>query len=91
MTSLVLESLHLLADRVSPSNILPMMACCGLSPFLLGSEDEEGELPCKRPKTETKQDYEEWKKQILEKAAKLQETKSTGSVGPPSNVTAACS
>ncbi|XP_074957607.1 origin recognition complex subunit 6 isoform X1 [Phalacrocorax aristotelis] len=56
-----------------------------------GSEDEEGELPCKRPKTETKQDYEEWKKQILEKAAKSQETKSTDSVGPPSNVTAACS
>ncbi|NXX83849.1 ORC6 protein, partial [Urocolius indicus] len=38
-----------------------------------GSEDDE-ETPCKRPKTETKQDYEEWKKKILENAAKAQET-----------------
>ncbi|NWW94786.1 ORC6 protein, partial [Rhynochetos jubatus] len=36
------------------------------------AEDEE-EMPCKRPKTETKQDYEEWKKKILENAAKAQE------------------
>ncbi|NXD76052.1 ORC6 protein, partial [Halcyon senegalensis] len=35
------------------------------------SEDEE-EMPCKRPKTEIKQDYEEWKKKILENAAKTQ-------------------
>ncbi|XP_075289657.1 origin recognition complex subunit 6 isoform X2 [Opisthocomus hoazin] len=34
-----------------------------------GSEDDE-EMPCKRTKTETKQDYEEWKKKILENAAK---------------------
>ncbi|NWS52076.1 ORC6 protein, partial [Chunga burmeisteri] len=70
-------------------NILPMMACHGLSPSLIGSEDEE-EMPCKRPKTETKQDYEEWKKKILENAAKAQETsRSTVSVASPSNVTAA--
>ncbi|NXX50329.1 ORC6 protein, partial [Tricholaema leucomelas] len=37
------------------------------------SEDDE-ETPCKRPKTETKQDYEEWKKKILENAVKAQET-----------------
>ncbi|NXI94234.1 ORC6 protein, partial [Psophia crepitans] len=37
------------------------------------SEDDE-EMPCKRAKTETKQDYEEWKKMILENAAKAQET-----------------
>ncbi|NWI91420.1 ORC6 protein, partial [Pitta sordida] len=40
-----------------------------------GSEDEE-EVPHKRPKTETNQDYEEWKKKILENAAKAQEAKS---------------
>ncbi|NXH20805.1 ORC6 protein, partial [Bucco capensis] len=39
----------------------------------VGSEDEE-EMPCKRLKTETKQDYEEWKKKILENAAKAQKT-----------------
>ncbi|XP_076205345.1 origin recognition complex subunit 6 isoform X2 [Aptenodytes patagonicus] len=56
-----------------------------------GSEDDE-EMPCKRTKTETKQDYEEWKKKILENAAKAQETsRSTVSVMPPSNITAACS
>ncbi|NWS73673.1 ORC6 protein, partial [Crotophaga sulcirostris] len=38
-----------------------------------GSEDEE-EVLCKRPKTETSQDYEEWKKKILENAAKAQAT-----------------
>ncbi|NXN65483.1 ORC6 protein, partial [Himantopus himantopus] len=38
-----------------------------------GSEDDE-ETPRKRPKSETKQDYEEWKKKILENAAKAQET-----------------
>ncbi|XP_029882787.1 origin recognition complex subunit 6 isoform X2 [Aquila chrysaetos chrysaetos] len=38
-----------------------------------GSEDDK-EMPCKRPKTETKQDYEEWKKKILENAVKAQET-----------------
>ncbi|KAM6354122.1 origin recognition complex subunit 6 isoform 3-T3 [Alca torda] len=38
-----------------------------------GSEDDE-DMPCKRPKTEMKQDYEEWKKKILENAAKAQET-----------------
>ncbi|KFQ27817.1 Origin recognition complex subunit 6, partial [Merops nubicus] len=55
------------------------------------SEDEE-EMPCKRPKTETKQDYEEWKKKILENAAKAQETsRSSVSVVPPSNITSACS
>ncbi|XP_064527268.1 origin recognition complex subunit 6 isoform X2 [Pseudopipra pipra] len=55
-----------------------------------GSEDDE-EKPHKRPKTETKQDYEEWKKKILENAAKARETNSTASVMPPSNATAACS
>ncbi|KAJ7402388.1 Origin recognition complex subunit 6 [Pitangus sulphuratus] len=55
-----------------------------------GSEDDE-EMPHKRPKTETKQDYEEWKKKILENAAKAQETNSAASVMPPSNATAACS
>ncbi|KAM6057609.1 origin recognition complex subunit 6 isoform 1-T1 [Chlamydotis macqueenii] len=55
-----------------------------------GSEDDE-EMPCKRSKTETKQDYEEWKKKILENAAKAQETsRSTVSVVPPSNITAPC-
>ncbi|XP_055674445.1 origin recognition complex subunit 6 isoform X2 [Falco peregrinus] len=39
------------------------------------SEDDE-EMPCKRLKTETKEDYEEWKKKILENAAKAQETSS---------------
>ncbi|NXO61240.1 ORC6 protein, partial [Phainopepla nitens] len=38
-----------------------------------GSEEDE-EMPCKRPKTETSQDYEEWKKKILENAAKARET-----------------
>ncbi|KAM9374201.1 origin recognition complex subunit 6 [Phaethornis superciliosus] len=38
-----------------------------------GPEDDE-EMPCKRPKTETEQDYEEWKKKILENAAKAQQT-----------------
>ncbi|XP_010182599.1 PREDICTED: origin recognition complex subunit 6, partial [Mesitornis unicolor] len=37
------------------------------------AEDDE-EVPSKRAKAETKQDYEEWKKKILEKAAKAQET-----------------
>ncbi|NWH24452.1 ORC6 protein, partial [Grus americana] len=70
-------------------NVLPMIACDGVSPSLIGSEDDE-EMPCKRPKTETKQDYEEWKKKILENAAKAQETsRSTVSVVPPSNTTAA--
>ncbi|XP_009892398.1 PREDICTED: origin recognition complex subunit 6 [Charadrius vociferus] len=56
-----------------------------------GSEDDE-EMPRKRPKTETKQDYEEWKKKILENAAKAQETsRGPVSVVPPSNTTAACS
>ncbi|KAK2545535.1 origin recognition complex subunit 6 isoform X1 [Columba livia] len=55
-----------------------------------GSEDKE-EIPCKWPKTETEQDYEEWKKKILEKATKAQETsRGTGSVVPPSNPSAAC-
>ncbi|NWH81328.1 ORC6 protein, partial [Piaya cayana] len=52
------------------------------------SEDEE-EAPCKRPKTETEQDYEEWKKKILENAAKAQATsKSSVAIVPPSNATA---
>ncbi|XP_051485471.1 origin recognition complex subunit 6 isoform X1 [Apus apus] len=55
------------------------------------SEDDDEETPRKRPKTETKQDYEEWKKKILENAAKAQQTSSSVSVVPPSNVTAACS
>ncbi|XP_009871854.1 PREDICTED: origin recognition complex subunit 6, partial [Apaloderma vittatum] len=56
-----------------------------------GSEDDE-EMPCKRPKTETKQDYEEWKKKILENAAKAQETsRSAVTVVPPSSITAASS
>ncbi|XP_030811762.1 origin recognition complex subunit 6 [Camarhynchus parvulus] len=55
-----------------------------------GSEEDE-ELPSKQPKTETNQDYEEWKKKILENAAKAQETRSCDSVMPPSNGTAACS
>ncbi|XP_030898299.2 origin recognition complex subunit 6 [Melopsittacus undulatus] len=38
-----------------------------------GSEDDK-EMPCKRQKTEKKQDYEEWKKKILENAAKAQQT-----------------
>ncbi|NXU58005.1 ORC6 protein, partial [Turnix velox] len=38
-----------------------------------GSEDDE-ETPCKQPKSETEQDYEEWKKKILEIATKAQET-----------------
>lgn len=75
-----------------------LTACCpqqhaahgGLSCFLTGSEEDE-ELPCKQPKTESNQDYEEWKKKILENAAKAQETRSSDSVMPPSNVTAACS
>ncbi|NXG25848.1 ORC6 protein, partial [Grallaria varia] len=40
-----------------------------------GSEDNE-EMPCKRPKTETNQDYEEWKKKILENAARAQQKSS---------------
>ncbi|NXT25289.1 ORC6 protein, partial [Syrrhaptes paradoxus] len=36
-----------------------------------GSDDDE--MPSKRPKTETNEDYEEWKKKILENAAKAQE------------------
>ncbi|NXG80087.1 ORC6 protein, partial [Baryphthengus martii] len=56
-----------------------------------GSEDEE-EMPRKRPKTEIKQDYEEWKKKILENATKAQETsRSSVSLVPSSNTTAACS
>ncbi|NXP66744.1 ORC6 protein, partial [Chloropsis cyanopogon] len=51
------------------------VASQGLSCFLIGSEEEE-EMPCKQPKTETSQDYEEWKKKILENAAKAQETRS---------------
>ncbi|NXV56656.1 ORC6 protein, partial [Molothrus ater] len=57
------------------SNMLPMMASHGLSCFLTGSEEDE-ELPCKQSKTETNQDYEEWKKKILENAAKAKETRS---------------
>ncbi|NWY41609.1 ORC6 protein, partial [Sylvia atricapilla] len=57
------------------SNMLPMMASHGLSCFLTESEEDE-EMPCKRPKTETNHDYEEWKKKILENAAKAQETRS---------------
>ncbi|NXJ08127.1 ORC6 protein, partial [Odontophorus gujanensis] len=37
---------------------------------------DDDEIPHKQPKTETKQDYEEWKRRILENAAKAQETKS---------------
>uniref|UniRef100_A0A8C3BZC5 Origin recognition complex subunit 6 n=1 Tax=Cairina moschata TaxID=8855 RepID=A0A8C3BZC5_CAIMO len=57
-----------------------------------GSEDDDDdEVPCKQPKTETKQDYEEWKKRILENAAKAQQAdRGTDSV-PPCNITAACS
>lgn len=69
--------------------MLPMMASHGLSCFLTDSEEEEEEMPCKRSKTETNQDYEEWKKKILENAAKARETRNTDSVVPPSNVTAA--
>ncbi|NWI45243.1 ORC6 protein, partial [Picathartes gymnocephalus] len=57
------------------SNVLPMMTSHGLSYFLTGSEEDE-EMPCKQPKTETNQDYEEWKKKILENAAKARETRS---------------
>ncbi|NXF23928.1 ORC6 protein, partial [Rhodinocichla rosea] len=60
---------------VLASHMLPMMASHGPSCFLTGSEEDE-ELPCKQPKTETNQDYEEWKKKILENAAKAQETRS---------------
>lgn len=74
---------------VIPSSTLPM-ASHGLSCFLIGSEEDE-EMPCKRPKTETNQDYEEWKKKILENAAKARETRNTDSVMPASNVTTACS
>lgn len=66
------------------------MASHELSCFHIGSEEDE-DMPHKRPKTETNQDYEEWKKKILENAAKAQETRSTDSVMAPSNVTAACS
>jgi len=92
VTDPVLVSARLLAAMVIASNILPVMAGHGLShSSLIGSEDDE-EMPCKRTKTETKQDYEEWKKKILENAAKARETsRSTGSVVPPSNVTAAWS
>ncbi|XP_062482006.1 origin recognition complex subunit 6 isoform X2 [Pezoporus occidentalis] len=55
-----------------------------------GPEDDE-EMPCKRPKTETKQDYEEWKKKILENAAKAQEASRSVSVAPLRNVSSACS
>ncbi|XP_068812063.1 origin recognition complex subunit 6 isoform X1 [Struthio camelus] len=56
------------------------------------SEDDDDEMPCKRPKTETKQDYEEWKKRILENAAKAEKTnRSSASEVPSSNTTAACS
>ncbi|NXY29987.1 ORC6 protein, partial [Pomatorhinus ruficollis] len=57
------------------SKMLPMMASHGLSCFLTDPEEEE-EMPCKRPKTETNQDYEEWKKKILENAAKAREARS---------------
>ncbi|NWH57085.1 ORC6 protein, partial [Geococcyx californianus] len=61
-----------------PSSVLgavtiSTVASHGLSASLIGSEDEE-EMLYKRPKTETKQDYEEWKKKILENAAKAQAT-----------------
>uniref|UniRef100_A0A803XSL5 Origin recognition complex subunit 6 n=1 Tax=Meleagris gallopavo TaxID=9103 RepID=A0A803XSL5_MELGA len=57
-----------------------------------GSEVRDDEIPCKQRKTETKQDYEEWKRRILENAAKAQETNSgTVSVVPPCNITTACS
>lgn len=56
-----------------------------------GSEDYD-EIPRKQPKTETKQDYEEWKRRILENAAKAQETNSGSvSIVPPCNITTACS
>ncbi|NXD14629.1 ORC6 protein, partial [Nothocercus nigrocapillus] len=52
------------------------------------SEDDD-EMPCKRTKTETKQDYEEWKKRILENAAKAQKTnENTASDVPSSSSTA---
>ncbi|XP_010287754.1 PREDICTED: origin recognition complex subunit 6 [Phaethon lepturus] len=71
----------------TPESLQTNLKCCEKED---GSEGEE--MPCKRPKTETKQDYEEWKKKILENAAKAQETsRNTASVVPPSNVTAACS
>ncbi|OXB83990.1 UNVERIFIED_CONTAM: hypothetical protein H355_015501 [Colinus virginianus] len=57
-----------------------------------GSEDDNDEIPHKQPKTETKQDYEEWKRRILENAAKAQDTKSsTAPVVPPCNISAVCS
>lgn len=87
--SLLLVSVHVLT-ACYPQQHVAHGASHGLSCFLIGSEEDE-EMPCKRPKTETKQDYEEWKKKILENAAKARETRSTDSVMPPSNVTAACS
>ncbi|NWV17995.1 ORC6 protein, partial [Origma solitaria] len=68
------SQLEKISQQVS-SKMLPMMASHGLSCFLIGSEDDE-EMPCKRPKTETNQDYEEWKKKILENAAKARERSS---------------
>lgn len=75
----------------SQHHIAPM-AHHGLALFIIGSEDDDDdEVPCKQPKTETKQDYEEWKKRILENAAKAQQAnRGTDSV-PPCNITAACS
>lgn len=78
---------------VIPSTTLLVMAHHGLSLFFLnvGSEDYD-EIPRKQPKTETKQDYEEWKRRILENAAKAQETNSGSvSIVPPCNITTACS
>lgn len=66
-------SLNLLTTMGGASSMLPITTCHGLFPSLIASEDDE-ETPCKRPKTETKQDYEEWKKKILENALKAQET-----------------
>uniref|UniRef100_A0A8C6ZQT0 Origin recognition complex subunit 6 n=2 Tax=Nothoprocta perdicaria TaxID=30464 RepID=A0A8C6ZQT0_NOTPE len=53
------------------------------------SEDDD-EMPCKRTKTETNQDYEEWRRRILENATKAQKTtENTASEVPSSNSTAA--
>lgn len=76
------------------NNTLLVLAHHVLTFFFLniGSEDYDDEIPCKQPKTETKQDYEEWKRRILENAAKAQETNSgTVSIVPPCNITTACS
>ncbi|KYO27259.1 origin recognition complex subunit 6 isoform X1 [Alligator mississippiensis] len=50
--------------------------------------EDELDTPCKRQKCETdpKQDYEEWKKRILESATKAQKTSGPG--GSPNSITA---